>query len=288
MSAPAARDSQLDDRTPIRRRWWLEVTYVLLFYAVYSTIRNQFGSGGSFSAGSATALRNAELVIDIERALGLYVELDIQSAFIDWEWFIKGWNIFYGSLHFVVTGGVMIWMYRRTPNRYRRYRNVLSATTALALVGFSAFPLMPPRLLNAGGEYGANLAAHDYVDTLAEIGGLWSFDSGTMQSISNQWAAMPSLHIGWALWCTLALFPVLPNRWSRILVVFYPMTTLFAIIVTGNHYWMDAVGGALTLTVGWYLGNWASRWISPKIEPALELPPDAHNDDDPAKPRSSA
>ena len=140
----------------------------------------------------------------------------------------------------------------------------------------------------SGGEYGANLAAHDYVDTLAEIGGLWSFDSGTMQSISNQWAAMPSLHIGWALWCTLALFPVLPNRWSRILVVFYPMTTLFAIIVTGNHYWMDAVGGALTLTVGWYLGNWASRWISPKIEPALELPPDAHNDDDPAKPRSSA
>lgn len=83
MSASADRQPELDDRTPIRRRWWLEVTYVLLFYAVYSTIRNQFGSGGSFSAGTATALRNAELVIDIERALGLYVELDIQRAFLD-------------------------------------------------------------------------------------------------------------------------------------------------------------------------------------------------------------
>ncbi|MCP4960963.1 MAG: phosphatase PAP2 family protein [Actinomycetia bacterium] len=264
MSDVTNTDPLLDDRAPIRRKWWLEVAYVLAFYVVYSTIRNQFGSGGSFSVGSARALDNALNVIEAEDTIGLYVEQGIQEAFIEWEWFIRFWNIFYGSLHFIVTGGAMIWLYLKTPNRYRRYRNILSATTALALLGFSFFPLMPPRLLNAGGEYGANLADHHYVDTLADIGGLWSFDSGTMQAISNQWAAMPSLHIGWALWCTLALFPVLSMRWQRWAIAAYPVLTLFAIVVTGNHYWIDAAGGALTLLLGWHIGNRASRWIKPR------------------------
>lgn len=257
------------DRTAVRRKWWLEIVYVLAFYVVYSFIRNQFGSGGNFAVGPQRALDNALLIIDMERAVGLYFELELQRWFIDWVWFIRFWNIFYGSLHFIVTGGVMVFLYLHAPFRYRRYRNILSATTALALVGFSLFPLMPPRLLNAGGEYGATRADHDYVDTLAEVGGLWSFDSGTMQAISNQWAAMPSLHVGWALWCTLALYPVLSRRWSRIAIVSYPILTTFAIIVTGNHFWLDAVGGALTLWAGWHVGHRASMWIAarPTEEP---------------------
>lgn len=252
----------VDDRTPVRRRWWLEILYVLAFYFVYSFIRNQFGSGGNFSVGPQRALDNALTIIDMERAMGLYFELELQRAFIDWTWFIRFWNIFYGSLHFVVTGGVMIFLYLHAPFRYRRYRNILSATTALALIGFSLFPLMPPRLLNAGGEYGALLAEHDYVDTLADVGGLWSFDSGTMQAISNQWAAMPSLHIGWALWCTIALYPVMRRTWARAAAVAYPIATTFAIVVTGNHFWLDAVGGAITLAIGWQIGHWASMRFS--------------------------
>ncbi|NOX30412.1 MAG: phosphatase PAP2 family protein [Actinobacteria bacterium] len=254
--------SEITDRTPIRRRWWLELSYVVGFYIVYSFIRNQFGSGGNFSVGPQRALDNAELIIDLERVLGLYIELAIQDAFIGWDWFIWAWNVFYGSAHFVVTGGVMVFLYIRAPNRYRRYRNILSATTALALFGFSLFPLMPPRLLNAGGDYGANLNDHDYVDTLSEFGGLWSFDSGTMQSISNQWAAMPSLHIAWALWCTVALYPIATTRWARAAVAVYPALTMFAIVVTGNHFWIDAVGGAIVLWFGWHIGNQASMRIA--------------------------
>ncbi len=260
---------EINDRTPVRRRWWLEMAYVLAFYVVYSMIRNQFGSGGNFAVGPQRALDNALRIIDIEKALGLYVELDIQRAFLDYGWFMTAWNIYYGSLHFVVTGGVMITMYMVAPHRYRRYRNILAATTGLALVGFSTFPLMPPRLLNAGGPYGALLAEHDYVDSLAEFGGLWSFDSGTMQSISNQWAAMPSLHIGWALWCALAIGPLMRRRWARYAVWLYPLSTLFAIVVTGNHFWLDAGGGALTLFVGWHIGHRGSSWIKPRlVEPA--------------------
>jgi hypothetical protein len=130
----------------------------------------------------------------------------------------------------------------------------------LALLGFSLFPLMPPRLLTAGAtQYGAHLTDYNFVDTLAKVGGLWSFDSGTMQSISNQYAAMPSLHIAWATWCALALIPVLRNRVLRGLLMIYPWMTLFAIVVTANHYWLDAIGGLVTLFVGYLVGATLTR-----------------------------
>jgi PAP2 superfamily len=236
-------------------RWWREIVYVFAFYSVYSLIRNQLGSAGQFESGAGRALRNAELVIDAERAVGLFVEESVQKAFLGWDWFIRFWNIFYGSFHFVVTAAVLIFLFHRFPARYRRYRNVLAFTTALGLVGFVLFPLMPPRLLDAGPPFGANLVQYDFVDTLHTIGGLWSFGSGAMSKVSNQWAAMPSLHIAWATWCLMATWPVLRRQWTRVLFSLYPVATLFAIVVTANHYWLDAVGGLIVLLAGWWLGN---------------------------------
>ena len=71
-----------------------------------------------------------------------------------------------------------------------------------------------------------------------------------MEVISNQYAAMPSLHIGWALWCTVALLPMLRSRWARFSIGAYPILTLFSILVTANHFWIDAIGGVLALLVG--------------------------------------
>jgi membrane-associated phospholipid phosphatase len=142
----------------------------------------------------------------------------------------------------------------RHPASYRIWRTAILATTAIALVGFALFPLMPPRLL-CDCPYGAGpVAAADgqpaFVDTLAAHGGLWSFDSGTMQAVSNQYAAMPSLHVAWALWCALALLPHLRRTWARVLALAYPLFTTFAVVVTGNHFWLDAVGGAVVLALG--------------------------------------
>lgn len=255
-------------------RWWRELVYVLLFYLVYSWIRNQFGSN---SVHPDVAFEHALRVIDAERALGLYVEPSVQAwfvtanaegleyAFAGAQAFLQFWNIFYGTFHFVVTAGALIWLYRRFPGSYRRWRNTLAVTTGLALIGFSLYPLMPPRLLSACTEYGRCLAEHPYVDTLAAVGGLWSFDSGTMQAVSNQYAAMPSLHFAWSLWCCLSLFPHLRRTWSKTLVVLYPAATLFAIVVTANHYWLDAAGGALTLGVGYLVGTSSARAIDARI-----------------------
>ena len=182
------------------------------------------------------------MIIDFEKALGLFLELRIQELFLDWTPFLQFWNLFYGTFHFLVTIFALVWLYRRFPALYPRWRSAFLCTTGLALVGFSLFPLMPPRLLTDCGEFGGCLDTYPFVDTVSEAGGLWSFDSGTMQKVSNQFAAMPSLHFAWAMWCTLALRPVLRSPFTRGLIVAYPAATLFAVIVTGNHYWADALG----------------------------------------------
>ena len=111
---------------------------------------------------------------------------------------------------------------------------------------------MPPRLLSDCGQYGAcRPGAYPFVDTVSDIGGLWSFDSGTMQEVTNQFAAMPSLHFVWATWCVVALRPVLRRRWTQGLIAAYPVATLFAVVVTANHYWLDAAAGVVLLAAGY-------------------------------------
>ncbi len=238
---------------PPRLKWWFEVAFAGTFYAVYTSIRNQFGSA---AVSPSRALTNAQRVIDLEGSMGLYHEATIQDWFDSADAFLRFWNIYYGSLHFIVTLGVMVWLYRRHPKRYRQWRATLASMTGLALIGFATFPLMPPRLLGDCGPYGGCQPGHDFVDTLADVGGLWSFDSGTMQEISNQYAAMPSLHVGWSTWCLLAVYPVLRSRLSRAAMIVYPLGTVFGIVVTANHYWIDAVGGLIVLAAGYGLGTW--------------------------------
>ena len=241
--------------------WWRELLYVGVFYLLYSGTRNLFGSAGG---GSTThALHNAERVIRLEQWLGIFHEQTVQSWFLGWPWFLRIWNIYYGTLHFVVPIGVLVALFRRWPSAYRLWRNTLAFTTGLALLGFSLFPLMPPRLLCDCLYGGGATSDRGFVDTIDRYGGLWTFDSGTVKSISNQYAAMPSLHVAWALWCALALYPRLRHRWAKALVVLYPVATVFAIVVTANHYLLDAVGGVLVLAAGYLIARLATR--SPQI-----------------------
>lgn len=241
-----------DVRRRLRLRWWKELLIIGTFYVVYSAVRNMFGSA---AVDWPAAYDNARAVIDIERAIGLYQETRIQDWFIDWTPFIQFWNLFYGTFHFAVTAFVLFWLYVKFPWDYPRWRAIGLATTGLALVGFSLFPLMPPRLLGNCGVYGACLPDSGFIDTVTEVGGLWSFDSGAGQKLSNQYAAMPSMHFGWSLWCFIILWPRIRNPIGRTLAAIYPWLTLFAIVVTANHYWLDAIGGALALGLGYVLGT---------------------------------
>jgi hypothetical protein len=263
---------------PLRQpRLWVQVVIIAVFYSVYSFTRNQFGSA-TLSPGEepVAAFDNALRVIDIEQAVGLYRELDVQRWFLPGgtlqlgEWFIQFWNVFYGTAHFFVTIGAFIWIFVRAPNRFYYWRNILGITTALGIIGFALFPLMPPRLLNnTESEFGGGRLAIEqgvdpdeiaFVDTLAEYGGPWAFNKGPVKALSNQFAAMPSLHIAWAIWCTSVLWTLVRRRWTRLLLVVYPLATLFCIVVTANHFWIDGVGGLAALGVGVLIAEQVSKW----------------------------
>ena len=177
-------------------------------------------------------------------------------------------------------------------------RNTLALTTALAVIGFAAYSLMPPRLLDDPGEFGGcqiyapeaaaaapprALAApgcdeFGYVDTVAEFGGWISFGNEGMKDVSNQYAAMPSMHIGWSTWSAIVLLPLVRRRWAKALVVAYPCITLACIVVTANHYWIDGVGGLVCLGAGYALARAAHA--DPSRESRPPAPPEA-------QPRSS-
>jgi len=259
-SDPAPSEGISDDGESPRRglRWWKEVGLILAFYLVYSVVRN---TQGSAVVSEVKAMHNALRVIRWEKAVGLYHEEAIQQAFLGWDGFIEFWNLFYGTFHFAVTIFALVFLFRRFPARYRRWRNTLAATTALALIGFATYPLMPPRLLPA---------VHGYVDTLRTYGSLWSFDSGAMSKISNQYAAMPSLHFAWAMWSTLVLVVALRSWWAKAAAIVYPVLTLFAIVVTANHFVLDAVGGMVVLGLGSAIGF----PIAARLDRSAGNPPD--------------
>lgn len=265
--------------------WWKEALIVIVFYVVYSWTRNQFGSNRIAAEGIPTAaFRNAERIIRWQQSLGLYVEPTIQQWYLENMPGITLWNIFYGSAHFIVTLAVFAVLFRKRPGVFPQWRNSLAAMTALAIIGFAFFPLMPPRLLDqpcpweGPNEFGGRCIASElrtgpegertfgYVDTMREFGGLWSFDSQAFASISNQYAAMPSLHIGWATWCAIAMWPLLRRRRSKVAVLLYPAITLFCIIVTANHWWMDGVGGLMVFSVGSVIGWGMHRWNQDRLD----------------------
>lgn len=255
-SATAVRD-YFSDYSALRKkiglRWWVEILVIAVFYFIYSIIRNQFGSG---SVSWQEAFDNAEMVIAIERFFGLFQEHRIQNLFLDWTWFMRFWNVFYGFFHFAITTAVLVWLYVRFPKDFARWRTIGLITTGLGLIGYALFPLMPPRLLGAPiAELGANMDLYGFVDTVKEWGGLWSYNSGTFSRISNQYAAMPSLHFAWAGWCTMILYPRMRHTATKVLAVIYPVSVMFAIVVTANHYWLDAVGGMMALAIGYFAGD---------------------------------
>lgn len=239
-----ARDTEteaVDDRTWVQRlrtprkpRLWFEILLIAVSYWIYSLIRN------AVPEQRAKALTNADRIWDAERAIGLGFERSVNHAVNSVTWLITGMNYYYATLHFIVTLAVLVWLFRRHPGRYSAARLVLLATTVVALLGYYLFPLAPPRLMPGG----------NFIDTVAVHHTWGSMSSGNLKTVSNQYAAMPSMHIGWSLWSGLTIFALARTPWVRILGLLYPAVTLLVIVATGNHFWLDAAGGMLCLAFG--------------------------------------
>ena len=218
------------------RRWpgWLrELVIVAVVYFTYSISRNLIPDQVE------QAQRNARSILDAEKLLGLDIELGINLWGADLPWLIVPANYYYATLHLSLTLVVMIWLYRRRKAVYARCRSVLLTMTLMALASYWLYPLAPPRLM----------AGATYVDTVKEYV-LWGFTpSEDMQSLSNQYAAMPSMHVGWALWVGVVLVMYGRGRVVRALGIAYPLATLFVVMVTANHFILDAVAAVAFFVV---------------------------------------
>jgi hypothetical protein len=181
------------------------------------------------------AFRNAHHLWDLERALQLPGEGSVQSLLLHGDTLVHLANVYYAAVHFPATAAFLIWLYLRRPAHYVWARRALAALTAAALVLHLAFPLAPPRMLAATG----------LVDT-GQVYGPSVYGPPQTDTLSNQFAAMPSLHFGWALMLAIGLIVATRSR-LRGLWLLHPLLTLLVIVGTANHYWLDAIAAAAVL-----------------------------------------
>jgi hypothetical protein len=259
-AVPATVDADaVDRRGPLTRRirhgWVVELLVGVGIYLLYDALRDQV------AGVSADAFRHAQQVVDAERFLGLYHEHSIQHAFLHLDWFMSFWNIWYGTIHFVMPVVALVWLYRRLPARYVRWRNTLVLMLGISLLGFWLYPLMPPRLMPS--HYGFVDTAADYFNfgpqVRVHLNANGQPSAAAIRTYGNLFAAMPSLHVGWSTWSVLAVWPLLRRTWAKVLWALYPVSIFFCIVVTANHWILDAVGGWVVLTLG-YLGARGIEW----------------------------
>jgi hypothetical protein len=223
-------------RPSLRRRpvWWHEAGLVLVAYVLYSVVRN------AIHPELGAAERHGLRIQRLQDALGISWERALNHAVAAREWLAQPMDYYYASLHFVITPVVLAWLFLRHPHVYRGARTVLFSTTLLALACFYLYPVAPPRLVPGLG----------YVDTVVRFHTWGSLADPQIAERSNQYAAMPSLHLAWAAWCAVTVFVLARRSWVRALAVLYPVATVVVILGTGNHFVLDAVGGVVVLVAG--------------------------------------
>ena len=182
-----------------------------------------------------TAMANAGRVWDLERLLRLPGETGLQHLLLRSGAVIEAANSYYAYVHFPATIAFLLWVYLRRPGHYRPVRNALALLTGTALAVHLIFPLAPPRMLARTG----------LIDT-GQLFGPSVYGSPATDSVTNQYAAMPSLHVGWSLLVACTLLRLTRGRWRRLWLL-HPVLTLLVVVGTANHYWIDAAVAAALL-----------------------------------------
>ncbi|WP_225882427.1 bifunctional glycosyltransferase 87/phosphatase PAP2 family protein [Streptomyces aureocirculatus] len=220
----------------------LELLLIRVGYSAYQQTRLA-ATGGTISGGRERAETHGEQIHSIEQFLHIDIEHWFNHLTARTPWMESFFNFYYTSFHFVVPLSVLAILYLRRPAQYRWARSALGFATVLALVGFWGYPLAPPRLME-------NL---NFIDTIHGPQDFSQPDYGTLTKLTNQYAAMPSLHFGWSLWCGLTIAILAPKWWMKALGLLHPFFTVCAIVGTGNHWILDAVGGAAVVGAGFGL-----------------------------------
>ncbi|ARP70378.1 inositol phosphorylceramide synthase [Streptomyces pluripotens] len=234
-----------------RLRWWTELPLILLVYGCYSI-------GRILVRGDiSSAVDHGLAILHVEQALHLNAEHPLNRLFTREAWLGIPADFWYASLHYLITPALLVWLFRSGAERYRAARTWLMTSTFIGLIGFTLLPTCPPRLLSAG---------QGFVDTMAQYSsyGWWGADASAprgMGGMTNQYAAMPSLHVGWALWCGVVVWRYGGTRLAKVFGVGYPLVTALVVMGTANHYFLDTVAGVAVMGLGLLLAPRVMRVI---------------------------
>jgi hypothetical protein len=231
---------------PARTRWWVEALTIAWLCWIYDAVTNLA------PLRLNAALEHGRDILSTERSLGIAPEHALDRWLAARHSLAVLVSYYYDNAHFIVTLGVLAFMWWRRADIYRPLRNALVLINVVAFVVFWRYPVAPPRML--GG----------YTDVVAASHALGSWHTGALASDANQLAAMPSLHLAWAVWSSVAIWRITRRPAWRAAAVVYPLLTGFAVLATGNHYVLDGLAGAslaaLAVSLTTALVGGAGRW----------------------------
>jgi len=226
------------------RLWMTEIGLVLGLYWLYSVMRS------ASPDRVALATSNANFVESIEHSLGLDIELWLNGLFVRHVWLADAASMWYQITHMVVTAGVLLWLWWRRRSSYGPMRTSLAVLMVSGLATYWSFPLSPPRF-----------ALHGTVDTMISNPVLFA-GQDSVTGLANLYAAMPSLHVAWAVWCALAIVMTTRSHWWYLAWI-YPLTTTFVVLGTANHYLLDAAAGTVYAVGAYAVTRSAYARVSP-------------------------
>lgn len=202
---------------------WLAFLYDLLVGATPLQVR--------------TAIANGFAVLRLERAWGLAGERALNRLLVGAPALKALAAYYYDNAHFIVTFGLLALLWWRRPAAYRPLRTTLVLVNLVAFCVFYLFPMAPPRLLPGAGFY----------DVVAESGAIGQWHTGSLARSADQYAAMPSLHIAWAVWSAAAIWALTDRRRWRAAALLYPALTALDVVATANHLFLDCLAGLATV-----------------------------------------
>ncbi len=215
------------------RGWSDVVRQLLLFlgaYVLYEVVRGLFGSGSGYKP-----FGDADRIINMERALHVFIEPAVQSWTQKTHWLMDLADWTYLNAHLAVTIGALTFIYLRRNDSFYFVRNMFMIAMLVALVGYAVFPTAPPRLYP---EWG-------FTDSVQQFTGI-HVENGAGSAFLNAYAAVPSMHVCFALMTGVPMSRFVKRRVCKVLWLIYPLFIVFVVIATGNHYLTDVFLGALT------------------------------------------
>jgi hypothetical protein len=213
-----------------RTRLWVEALVIAWLCWVYDAINNLA------PVRLHAALAHGWGVLHLERSLGVDPELALNRWLTHHHTLGLMLSDYYDNAHFIVTLGLLGWLWYRRADIYRPLRNTLVMINVIGFAVFWLYPTAPPRLLPGSG----------FNDVVASTNALGGWHTGPLATVANQFAALPSLHMAWAVWCSLVMWSMSKRLWVRCLAIIYPCVTCLAVLATGNHYLFDVLAGVAT------------------------------------------